>query len=196
MERNSVSDSVLVKPLSSKGAGNATSSAWLQVACLPEEWDVSIMGKRDMPLSEIVTPDGYRILPFKDDTSPRPKWVDERVERLPAMGYSLDRLIVIHEPEDAQTESNLPQALPQKFGITAQNAERVKKALLLIAGAAAAVVTVSMLITALVAIAAALMALIIPPALFGLALVGLVTVDPVLVLVLEDNTWVQIAAWR
>jgi len=140
-------------------------------------WDFNILGQAPLPRQPIHLQD-WLIVPAHQDSSQIPARALGRIQAIFAMGLRPKGFVIVHEtpkllpapeliePEPVAVPSNTPGLKPWITGLL---------------GAMAVAIPV----------AAAVATMIVPATLA----VGAVLVDPILVAVTEDNTWVEIDRW-
>jgi len=141
-------------------------------------WDFNILGQAPLPRQPIHLQD-WLIVPAHQDSSLIPARALERIQVIFATGLRPKGFVIVHEapkllpaPETVEPE---PVAVPT-------NPPRIKPWITGILGATAIVTSV----------AAAVASMIVPATLaVGAALV----LDPILVAVTEDDTWIEIDRW-
>lgn len=168
-------------------------AAWLMAYCQERGGNPTIVPqKMVMPTEAVTTHNGYRMVPFDQDCSPLPQDVDDLVWCLEQEGISTKQMVIIHEP-DPKTHA---PTLPQRLGITPKVAEKIKKGLVAVGAVVSAVAAVVAIVLAAVAVVIAVASVLTPLLFVGAALVGMVLGgDPILVVIFEDGTAVQIAEW-
>ena len=137
------------------------------------------------------------VIPLELDKSPLPQHAWERIKIIRQSGVKVQGFIVIHDPRMAlPAPSNTQNDLTARFSQTVKSMpwKRMATMIASLVGAALALVVV---IGAVVAIAAAvltaLMIALVPLAIASVA--GLMAIDPFLVAVTEDGSWIVIDQW-
>lgn len=150
-------------------------------------WDCHNLGKAPLPESPIWV-DKWLMIPAQLDTNPLPPRTMGRIQSLFAAGYRPKGFVLVHEA---------PKLLPTSIKSVTDNTPislvspeikaKSQSAMKVIGGALGAIaVTTGTLILGLLAIG-----LVVPALLFAVAIV----VDPILVVVMDDDSWVEIDRW-
>lgn len=157
-------------------------------------WDFCVLGQAPMPAMQIHLGD-WLVVPAQQDTSPIPERALERIQAVYAAGLRPQGFVMVHEAprllpahvEEAGEEYDISHEPPSR--------QALKKLLKALPGA---------LLIGLVAIAGAtVLAAILAVVLAGGLVVGAVvllgaamaSIDPILIAVMEDGTWVEIDRW-
>ena len=140
-------------------------------------WEFNILGQAPLPSHPIHLQE-WVIVPAQQDSSPIPARTLERIQAIFEIGLRPQKFVIVHEapkllaapkevePEPDISPSIMPEAKPLITGLL---------------GAMAVAVP----------LAAAVASMIIPATLA----VGAVLLDPILVAVTEDDTWIEIDRW-
>ena len=142
-----------------------------------QNWDFNILGQAPLPRQPIHLRD-WLIVPAHQDSSHIPARALERIQAIFAMGLRPKGFVIVHEapkllpapeviePEPVAVPTNSPGINPWIKGLLGT-------------------------IAVTIPIAAAVASMIVPATL----VVGAVLVDPILVAVTEDDTWIEIDRW-
>jgi hypothetical protein len=149
-------------------------------------WKFAVLGYAPMPKEHIRLGD-WLVVPAEQDNSEIPDRAMERIQAIFNSGIRPKGFVVVHEapmllspPETIEIQTPHPQ-----WSLNPETTQKVIETL----GAGASILgkVVVGTITAVGAIAAAVL-----PAIF---LAGVVLIDPILILVTEDDCWIEIDRW-
>lgn len=141
------------------------------------KWDFKILGQAPLPRQPIHLQD-WLIVPAHQDSSHIPARALERIQAIFAMGLRPKGFVIVHEapkllpapevvePEPVSVPTNSPGIKPWITGLLGTMAIAIP-------------------------VAAAVTSMIVPATLA----VGAVLIDPILVAVTEDDTWIEIDRW-
>lgn len=157
-------------------------------------WDVQVLGQAPLPLVPIHS-GGWLIVPAEQDTTPIPERALERIQQVYAAGLRPRGFVLVHEAPP-QLPAHVESA-SEEYAISHEPpARRELKKLLKAAPGALLVGLLGVAgATALAAVLAVVLAgglVVGAVALLGAALAG---IDPILVAVMEDDSWVEIDRW-
>lgn len=151
-----------------------------------ELWDFAVLGQAPMP-EEPVRLGDWLIIPAQQDSSEIPDRALARVQAIFAAGIRPKGFVLVHEapmllppPETAQVQTPQPQ-----WALDPQTTQKVIDTLSFGVSSLAKVMAGAM--TVALAIGA-----VVVPAFF---LAGLALIDPILIVVTEDDYWVEIDRW-
>ncbi len=154
-------------------------------------WDFVLLGNAPMP-DEAISLEGWMVVPAQEDSSPVPQRSLDRVNAIFNSGLRPKGFVVVHE-----APALLPAHTSREEGsirISTMNPS-LKRNLRKIASMAGSVVLglaiLPGLLAAALAVAVGLLMLLTPLVLVA----GLAAVDPILVAVTEDDSWVEIDRW-
>ncbi len=154
-------------------------------------WDFALLGNAPMP-DESISLEGWMVVPAEEDTSPVPQRSLDRVNAIFSSGLRPKGFVVVHEAPallPAHTSSE-----ESSLHISTMNPS-LKRNLRKIAGLAGSIVLglaiLPGLLAVALAVAAGLLMLLTPLVLVA----GLAAVDPILVAITEDDSWVEIDRW-
>ncbi len=157
-------------------------------------WDFHVLGQAPMPIMPVNLGD-WLIVPAHQDASPLPERTRGRIQTIFAAGLRPKGFVVVHEAPKL-----LPAAAQQageEYHLSTQSPAREKAMKLLkkLPGFLLAGLLVALGATVLAIIVAALLSAILVVG--GVALLGtaFAAVDPILIAVMEDGTWVEIDRW-
>src|SRR6266542_5503254 len=119
----SINKQGFVTTMDEREQGVVPGATWLLDYCIQQGWEAHIMGQHEMPSEKTVTSSGYTLVRLLEDQSPLPAYVKARIDSLVDLGYRKDRMLIIHEPDPGPVGHSRPKSLPERFGITPQNAE-------------------------------------------------------------------------
>jgi hypothetical protein len=154
-------------------------------------WGFTVLGKADLPDRPIHL-EKWLIVPAHEDSTPVPKRTLERIHAIYTAGLQPKGFVVVHETprylpaprQEAPQNTNSFQARPgDHFG---QAPYETKKK-----GDSSGSSSFASLATGLGTVLSA-MALLIFPAL----LMGLLALDPIVIAVMDDGSWVEIDRWN
>jgi hypothetical protein len=149
-------------------------------------WKFSILGFAPMPKEHIRLGD-WLVVPAEQDNSEIPDQAMERIQAIFNSGIRPKGFVVVHEAPMLLSPPEINQdQIPQKqWSLKPETSQKVIETL----GVGASILGKVVLgtITAAGAIAAAII-----PAIF---LAGAVLIDPILIVVTEDDCWIEIDRW-
>jgi hypothetical protein len=157
-------------------------------------WDFQVLGQAPLPVVPVHLGD-WLIVPAQQDSTPVPERTLERIQAVYAAGLRPKGFVVVHEA---------PKLLPSGIEEAADDYEishdppsrrELKKLLKALPGA--------LLIGLLALVGATALAAVLAVVLTGALVVGaivllgaaVVAIDPILIAVMEDGTWVEIDRW-
>lgn len=127
----------------------------------------------------IELPGGWTAIPREMDDSPVPRLADKQVELLQDGGIRILQQIILHEPEVEREPGRIEQA------ISNIDKEKFKRQIKEASSAVGSAIAVGATAAAYTAVGVAAIA----------ALAAVAAVDPALVCVLEDGTWLVVCSW-
>jgi len=140
-------------------------------------WEFNILGQAPLPHQPIHLQD-WLIVPAHQDSSHIPARALERIQAIFAMGFRPQGFVIVHEAPKLLPAPEVIEAEPAPLHSASPGIKPLITGLL---GAMAVAIPV----------AAAVATMIVPATLA----VGAVLVDPILVAVTEDDTWIEIDRW-
>jgi hypothetical protein len=154
--------------------------------CRSEGWDAKILGNAPLP-EHPYRLGTWLIIPSHLDTNPMPERAMERIQTLFENGHRPKGFFIIHEaPKELAPTIQKPE-IPKTDKISPEFKAKLRSALSVSGKALGGVAVLAGSLTlGLIAILVAL-----PVIVLGAAIV----IDPILVAVTEDNTWVEIDRW-
>jgi len=155
-------------------------------------WDFVVLGRAPLPVVPVQTGD-WLIVPVQESTCPMPERTLRRIEALYASGVRPKGFVVVHEAPKLlpasieRSPSGLSTRSPAQRRLHALRRylpAAVAVGVLLVVGAG----TLAMLLAVVVGAVAVI-------AVGGLLVGAAIVLDPILVAVMEDGTWVEIDRW-
>ena len=160
-------------------------------------WEFVILGSALFP-ERPVRLDNWLVVPAQEDPTPVPVRTMERIQAIYAAGIRPKGFVVVHEaprylaaPPQSKTttlllptpraEKTIPQ--PQPEPITPEKKPQKSQATEVISALGTIVKVVGMLVGSLVFF------------IFPAMLVGLAAIDPIVIAVMDDDSWVEIDRW-
>ena len=186
----------IISPAHTAGRAAVTHPETQQLLSLGRQqgWDVNILGRAPLPDAPVRIGD-WLIVPSWQDTSPMPARALARVQAVYDAGIRPVGFFLAHE---APLQLPPPaEALPQT-GSTWQRPslpEWVVPALKVTAGTLGVLALGVVVITGLALLAAAVLTVAAVIAIPALLITAAVVLDPILIAVTEDGTWIEIDRW-
>jgi len=155
----------------------STESQGLLTLGRQRNWDLNILGQAPLPRQPIHLQD-WLIVPAHQDSSHIPARALERIQAIFAMGLRPKGFVIVHE---APKLLPAPEVVEPEIAIAPSITFGFKPLITGLLGAMAVAIPVT----------AAVASMIVPATLA----VGAVLIDPILVAVTEDDTWIEIDRW-
>lgn len=154
-------------------------------------WRLHILGQAPIPVESIRLGD-WLLVPAEKDTSPIPDRAWQRLQALFAAGIRPQGFVVVHEapkllPPPSGSEFADLQGLIR--GAQFKSALKTVATVLSVVGGALAVVSGVIVIAILTVLAAAAVFTV------GALIAGAIALDPILIAVMDDGTWIEIDRW-
>jgi hypothetical protein len=143
-------------------------------------WNFRVLGKAELP-DRPVRLQNWLIVPAQDDSSPIPKRTMERIQAIFAAGLNPKGFVVVHEAPMALGAPMEKQSTQTEYSASAKPSQPTRTT-----GSS----SVTSLLAGLGAVLTAIVTVIFPMLFFGL-----LALDPIVIAVMEDGSWVEIDRW-
>jgi len=145
-------------------------------------WDFQVMGVAELPQRPVHL-ENWVIIPAQEDHTPVPPRTLQRIQSIYAAGLRPQGFVVVHEaPRQLTAPGRQTPVRNNGSAPQPRNEVRGRESSSLVLGGIAAVI--GTLLEILVTIV------------FPALMLGLVALDPIVIAVMEDNTWVEIDRWK
>jgi hypothetical protein len=154
--------------------------------CRLEGWDAKVLGNAPLP-EHPIRQGNWLIIPSHLDTNPMPERAMDRIQTLFKNGLRPKGFFIIHEAPKELAATIQEPVIPKTEKVSPEFKAKLRSVLSVTGKAlGGAAVLAGSLTLGLIAILVAL-----PVLVLGAAIV----IDPILVAVTEDNTWIEIDRW-
>ena len=160
------------------------------------DWDFQVLGAAPMPTEAIRVREKWLILPAHEDPTELPDFAMERMKRIFESGIRPKGFVLIHEtsmllPAPARVDVGQGHNV-NDWQLPAIPLDKVKSVLSIVGWILAGSAIVAGAAVLIIAAFAFVSALLLPAAIITGAAAG---IDPILVAVMDDDVWVEIARW-